>query len=428
MGSRIRGKPVFLLEILLVLAVCFSGLAPAAASNIQPGELKLGTRGPDVTLLQTKLKVAGFYPGEEVSGYFGLNTLQAVTKFEKANNLKVDGVIGAEEWSILQKLTAVPKGKLSRMVLGYYTVDYAGDKLSYNSLEQYSGFIDTIATFSFKVNGDGSLTGAVPRDALALAQERGVQTLLLVHNIAQPIDSNAAHNVLAIPANRYRLEENIMTQVKIYGYSGVNIDLEAVPPQDRENYNEFLRELGAKLHQEGLLLTVSIPAKTFDSKNDSWSGAYDYQIIGKLVDRVMIMTYDEHWFGGPAGPIASVPWIQKVLDYAVKEIPREKIFLGVAAYGYDWSSQRTRAIPWNRVNELINKYGNVKWDNTYSVPFLVYYQNGVRHEVWFENSYSLRFKLEMVKSYNVAGIAIWRLGFEDDSFWQMVNNEFVEEE
>ncbi|ACV61881.1 glycoside hydrolase family 18 [Desulfofarcimen acetoxidans DSM 771] len=416
-------KSVTCLVVFFLFAVWFPTVA-LAGTSVTPGNLRLGDRGPDVTLLQTKLKVAGFYQGEKVSGYFGLNTLFAVSKFEKANRLRVDGIVDAEEWIALQKLTAIPADKLKKMVLGYYTVDYTGDKLSYNSLDKYSSYIDTVATFSFKVNRDGSLTGEVPQDALKLAKERSVETLLLVHNIGQPIDSDAAHYALSVAENRSRLEANIMSKVKANGYNGVNIDIEALPPGDRQYYNIFLKELGDQLHKENLLLTVSIPAKTFDSTNDSWSGAYSYKDIGQLVDQAMIMTYDEHWFGGSPGPIASVPWINKVMDYAVEVMPREKIFLGVAAYGYDWSSQGTRAVRWNQVNDLVKNSGNVIWDNTNSVPCVIYYKNGVRHELWFENNYSLRFKLETVKSYNVSGIAIWRLGFEDDSFWKMVNDEF----
>jgi len=52
------------------------------------------------------------------------------------------------------------------------------------------------------------------------------------------------------------------------------------------------------------------------------------------------------------------------------------------------------------------------------VPYLIYWKNGVRHQVWFENRYSLAIKLGMVKNYNIGGIAFWRMGFEDDSFWE----------
>ena len=46
----------------------------------------------------------------------------------------------------------------------------------------------------------------------------------------------------------------------------------------------------------------------------------------------LFMTYDEHYPGGTAGPIASISWVENVVKYAITVIPREKIMLGVAAY------------------------------------------------------------------------------------------------
>jgi len=70
-------------------------------------------------------------------------------------------------------------------------------------------------------------------------------------------------------------------------------------------------------------------------QQDNWSSAFDYAAIGKYADWVQIMTYDEHWSGGTPGPIASLPWVENVIKYAITVIPKEKILLGVAAYGYD---------------------------------------------------------------------------------------------
>ena len=42
--------------------------------------------------------------------------------------------------------------------------------------------------------------------------------------------------------------------------------------------------------------------------------------------------------------------------------------------------------------------------------------------VWFENDATLKTKLDLVKKYKLAGIAIWRLGFEDQKFWDRIIN------
>jgi GH18 family chitinase len=226
--------------------------------------------------------------------------------------------------------------------------------------------------------------------------------------------------------NRLNFEKNILSLIEEHGFDGVNIDLEGVPAVDRSNYSTLLKELKAMLKPAGYLLTVSIPAKTRDNPLDNWNGAYDYAAIGEYADMVTLMTYDEHWAGGYPGPVASLSWVQQVLDYAVKSIPRGKILMGVAAYGYNWSSAGgCSTVLWNKADALASRNGGARWSDQYSAPYLIYYdQRGYRHEVWFENRFSLALKLDLANRYDLAGIAVWRLGFEDYSFWQTVAEKF----
>lgn len=422
-------KSGVLLFAILVVAVSLVVLPTAALSAT---ELKLGSRGEDVTHLQRLLQVKGLYSAGDVSGYFGFNTLQAVIEFESKHGFKPDGTVGQGEWKILQGQNSPAKPeqrpvteKLTKLVLGYYTEDYPGDKLSYNSLLNNYQLIDYIATFDYLVDARGNLKGQTSEAALQLAKSKGVKPLLLIHNISGGIDTDAAYSAVSETANRANLINNIMSLVQKYGYGGVNIDLEGIPASGRQSLNTFLTELGKRLKAGNYLLTLSVPAKTYDDPGNNWTGAYDYTAFGRLADLVVIMTYDEHWFGGPPGPVASLPWVRQVLNYAVGQIPREKIMMGIGAFGYDWpEGGKGKAIRWNAVNNLINKYGNPQWDDTNSVPYLIYQLDGVKHEVWFENASSLRLKLDLVNSFGIGGIAFWRLGFEDESFWLMVKNKF----
>ncbi|NLI13873.1 glycosyl hydrolase family 18 protein [Pelotomaculum propionicicum] len=311
-------------------------------------------------------------------------------------------------------------------VLGYYAEDYPGDKLSFNSLSNKQALVNSVAFFSYLVNkdGDGDLTGSVPKDGVKLAADRNAKSLLLVHNVGEYNSRDVIHKVLSVEKNRRNLERNIVSLVKGNGFKGVNIDFEGVPARDRSNYNKFLSELSQMLKPGGYLLTVSIPAKTTDNPSNEWYGAYDYRTIGKTADLVAVMTYEEHWSGGSPGPIASLPWVQRVLDYTVRNIPKEKVLMGIPAYGYDWSAVGNKSVRWYKTGELISKYGPAKWNDWASSPYLIYYDDkGKKHEVWFENKYSLGIKLNLAKSYGIGGIAIWRLGFEDASFWETVRAE-----
>ena len=135
----------------------------------------------------------------------------------------------------------------------------------------------------------------------------------------------------------------------------------------------------------------------------------------------MIMTYDEHYFGGTAGPIASLPWVENVIKYAVQAIPSNKILLGIAGYGYDWSDSGSRALSYKNVVRLLSDLNmQSSWDFEAKSPYFAYDKNGVVHQVWYEDTRSISYKLDLVKSYNLGGIGIWRLGFDNEDFWNTI--------
>ena len=403
---------LFLLALLIVLIPSGAVFADSGDQEV----LKVGSRGEQVSQLQSMLKEKGFFPaGQKVTGYFGWITYNSVIALEKKFGLAVNGQVGAREWSILNDK------KPARVVLGYYTVDYPGDRLSRDSLVKNSQLINHSAMFDFAVDEKGNLKGTVSSEGIKLARSKGIKTLMVIHNISGSIDSHSAYNAIS-DKYRKKLIDNIVNEIKKNGYDGVNIDFEGIPVAGKKAFNSFLEELDSRLGQSKLL-TVAVPAKTSDNGN-SWNGAYDFKTIGRLADYVVLMTYDEHWGEGPPGPVASVPWLTRVLDYSTGVIPPHKILMGIPAYGYDWpSGQKGKAVKWNSMSRLIEQYGNVKWDNNYSVPYLTYKKGSVQHQVWFENKYSLAIKLGLVEKYNLGGIALWRLGFEDASFWDTVKNK-----
>ncbi|MFZ5597824.1 MAG: glycosyl hydrolase family 18 protein [Bacillota bacterium] len=400
--------------MLAVFTQSFPVMAVAAG-----GDLGVGSSGSRVVELQNLLKREGFFPATQKStGYFGWITYGAVTALEKKYGLPVDGRVGSREWGILYGIKNPGK-----TVLGFYAVDYPGDVRSYDSYSKNSQLVNQVAMFDYTIDAWGNLKGSPSNDGIWLAKSKGDQSVMVVHNISGYIDLWSANSVITNQSYRKNLRDNILKKMWQYGYDGVNIDLEGISANARKDFNTFLEELSGSLRANNKLLTVAVPAKTSDY-GSSWNEAYDYATIGRLADLVMVMSYDEHWPGGPAGPVASLPWVTEVLDYSTSAIPAGKILLGVACYGYDWpDGQTASAVRWKDMPGLIATYGagNVWWDDISSSPCLTYWKNGVRHQVWFENKYSLAIKLGLVKSYGLGGIGFWRLGYEDNSFWETVS-------
>jgi spore germination protein YaaH len=135
------------------------------------------------------------------------------------------------------------------------------------------------------------------------------------------------------------------------------------------------------------------------------------------------MTYDEHWNGGNPGAIASINWVNSVIKYAVTSIPKQKILLGLAAYGYDWGvNVKTKAYSVNQAYNVAKLYGSsISFDDIAKVPHYSYVSDGVTHSVWFENSQSIGYKIDLVNSYDLGGVAIWSLAQTNSDYWNTIN-------
>lgn len=317
-----------------------------------------------------------------------------------------------------------------RQVLGYYTEDYPGDPTSYGSLLRQASLLDYVATFLYAVDANGRISGTPSKKAMDAAKSGRVRTLALVHNLAPSgFDGKRAHALLQNTNSRAKAISDILDILQRGEYRGVNVDIENVYPSDRERLTAFMTELAARLRPRGYLVTISVPAKTADHAASTWVGAFDYYALGRICDSVMLMTYDEHaWTSGP-GPVASHGWVEKVVKYAITQIPRSKILLGIPAYGYDWNlaTGRVTALSYTQAMNRTRKLGIAPlWDATSKSPYFKYVENGARHEVWFESSHSVSPKLDLVNKYDLGGIAIWKLGYEDEAFWDVIRKKLRE--
>lgn len=335
----------------------------------------------------------------------------------------------AERWNekYVEK-QVVEKNGDQKEVVGFYTKDWSTDNVSHDSLKSNTEQITGVATFTYKINSNGKVIGKAPQKALKVSRENNIETLALVHNLsASGFNRQLIHSILSNPSARSTAISNIYKTLMRNGYDGVNIDFENIAPSDREYLNAFVDELKKKLSKDNLKVTMSVPAKTWDNPYDGWSGAFDYSHLGKAVDSLMLMTYDEHWLGGSPGPVASSPWVEKVAAYSSTVIPKEKILLGMGNYGYDWIVGKggSSAVPAKKAVPMALNYGaDIKWDSNTQTPYFFYWKNSQQHVVWFESTESAAFKLDLVNKYGLNGIAIWKLGFESDSFWDMLEKKF----
>lgn len=309
-------------------------------------------------------------------------------------------------------------------VLGFTTYYSKYDRTSYNSMLANDKLIDEIAAHSPVTDGKGNITGLISEDQITLAYSKNIKPYVLIGN---NFSGSVAKELLESPANRQNFINNLLDIMKKYNYKGVNIDIEGVYSENRNHYTAFIKEIYQELNPKGYIVSASVPAKTYDNPKNSWTGAYDYEALSKYLDQLILMAYDEHWSGGPPGAVASIGWVEKILSYTKTVVPGHKIYLGVAAYGYDWpdNGKSAKAYGINGCYNVASKYNAaVKWDAVSKTPYFNYTdEDGVKHSVWFENAQSLGYKLDLAKKYDIGGIAIWRLGLENVDYWEMISKK-----
>ncbi len=315
-------------------------------------------------------------------------------------------------------------GAEKRVVMGFYTDAEGPIPGSKDSMVKNIKLMDEVAFFWYTFDDSGKVIPTGKRDlgVKDIAQKNGAKAYALVHNMrGGTFDANLAHKVLANSGTRATFINNLVNLTVNEKWDGISVDIEKAPPGDRNNFSAFVAELQKALRAKDKVLNISIPAKFIDYPSDLWSGAYDYAAIGKAADQIVLMTYDEHGMGTSQGPIASHAWVNRVITFAIGKIPREKIVMGLPVYSFDWGSNKPNLpayLSYAQSVDQAKKHGvDVQFDEENKVPHYAYTANGVRHEVYLENAKSLQPKMEYAQQHKLHGVAIWRVGMEDQSIW-----------
>jgi spore germination protein len=236
-------------------------------------------------------------------------------------------------------------------------------------------------------------------------------------------DAALIHRIISNPQLRQAHITAIVGLITSQGWSGIDIDYESLAARDRAAYSAFIHDLAVALHQARRRLTITVHAKVAEPGDWSGARAQDWRALGASADEVRVMAYDYSTEDSPPGAIAPLPWVEKVLQLAVSEVPRDKIMLGVPTYGYDWASgQQAQDLQWTDVQALIQAHGvAVTWDQKSQTPWFTYVdKQGHPHTVWYEDARSMQAKIDLAVRDRVHGIVIWRLGGEDPAIWKQL--------
>lgn len=311
------------------------------------------------------------------------------------------------------------------MVMGAIPSWDQGDAMT--TLKANPGRVSVASPWSYEVAPDGSVRLQPPltvESERELTRELRRLDLRIVPSIANTQDGSwneaVISRVLADPDRRARHVRAVTALVSSNDFDGIQVDYENLGAAQRDDFTATMADLARALHADRRTLWITLHPKENDAGYDARNTSQDFAELGRIADRVMLMAYDWHWETGPSGPIAPYGWVDRVVRYTVSQVPPQKVVLGLGLFGYDWGGESTLSLTWGQIVERADqRSADEQWDVASQSPHLTYTQDGLTHQVWYENARSIDLKISVAKRYRLGGVALWRLGREDPAIWRL---------
>jgi spore germination protein YaaH len=303
---------------------------------------------------------------------------------------------------------------------------FTDSKTARKSFWAHPSQIDIFAPVAYTINRDGVLSGSIDPALINFAKQNHIKIMPLAAN------ANFSSSTIAQFLDNPNLQESVIAKMtveaKTYGYNGWQIDFEQIDSSYRQAFSNFISRFGIAMKNNGLISSVAVIAQIGENPNaypnNLWQnliGVYDYSELGKDVDFLSIMSYDDPY---SRGPIAGYDWLGKVIAYASSTVPKEKTSLGIGFYYWQWNGNTGKRVGIGGNTGIQNAFNKHYVSQTYSkleqAPYLNYRTKGVDYVIWFENWQSVQNKISLVKQNGLRGFSAWALGLEVPSVWSVI--------
>ena len=315
--------------------------------------------------------------------------------------------------------------------LGTLSVNgYAYPNVDRGLLQRTLPYLTELTPFTYGFTPEGQLVDLNDQPLIDAALQLDVRPLLHLSTLTE--EGGFSNELAHILLNDEALQETLITQlldtISRKGYRGLDVDFEYVYGSDADAYARFISRLHEALSPLGLPLIVALAPKVFADQPGRLYEGHNYAMLAQAADFVLLMTYEWGYTYGPPMAVAPVRNVRQVLDYAMTEMPPEKVYLGIPNYGYDWLLPYR---PGSRATSISNQYAvelaarnnvSIRYDTSAQSPWFRYTApNGREHEVWFEDARSIRAKLELAREYGLHGVGYWNLMRPFPQNWLVLN-------
>ncbi len=295
-----------------------------------------------------------------------------------------------------------------------------------NTLESYvsnaGGMNVIVPTWFNVVSGDGTYTSLASRDYVDKAHDMGLKVWAMVENVSteESVKNLNTKTLMSSTSTRKKLIEKLMNEADTYGFDGFNLDFESLKAEAGPHYVQFIREMSVACRNKGLVLSVDnyVPS--------SYTAFYNRREQGIVADYVIVMGYDEHYAGGEAGSVSSIPYVREGIENTLKEVPKEKVINAVPFYTRVWTVNEGKtsskaygisdARQWVEENQV-----ELTWDKLLGQYYGETVSGSGQQYIWMEEEDSMKLKIDLIKEFDLAGVACWKLGFEPADIWDIVS-------
>lgn len=303
------------------------------------------------------------------------------------------------------------KASAAPLAVGFYV---PWDDASGASLRRHINELDWVVPSLYTVTGPQHHIATAPDtefDPILASATRRPKVLPMVQNATgDNWDSAGAAALLRDPKARAAFLDELQRALVARKADGAVFDFEELPTASQRDYLALLREARARFAAAKLSIAVTVPAQ-----DDDWN----MKAYAAAADHVILMNYDEHAPATAAGPIASQAWFVRQMNAALTQVPAEKLIVGIANYGYNWTAPG-KADPISIEEAWLiahDSEATVTFDKASGNQSFAYEENGTEHTVWMADATTAWNQLRAANIKGVGGVALWRLGSEDSNFW-----------
>ena len=328
-----------------------------------------------------------------------------------------------------------------------------------NRVSQFDfGQINRLAYFGVAIDEQGAIQTRNPDQTAELGWsrlKRGKITPWLQKNkqtggqnwlVIRAMSDERIQAALA-PEQQVELVDQLVSLARQYQFDGINLDFEPqslAGSQIQTQLVEFVRRL--KQTAPDLEISIDIYASS-----GTRARIWDLKQLDQQVDYFVFMGYDlvtsESPAAGPHAPIyGQGQWgkydLNSSLSSVWQQVSAQKLIISLPFYGYRWQTinqdlgstsvqGQSDSIWYHHILQLLDKCQQAELlqcqtgiDQTSLTAWLVYQdpEDNQWYQVWYDNPQTLPYKLELVQTYQAAGIAVWALGYDqpENQLWQVI--------